>query len=174
MTPGKPSEQGMYQDASAAWQWLVDQGVDPIHIIIWGHSLGSAPAVKLATEHKEAALVLFGAFTSIPDVAVQRYPWLPLRWMVGVQMNSLQRIAHILMPVVIAHSRSDRVIPYTHAERLYAAAPEPKRLLLLDALGDDHLGGHATALYEQLDLLMPLLHEMAGVPGERTGAASIQ
>jgi hypothetical protein len=38
-----------------------------------GHSLGSGPAVLLATRHKAAALVLFGAFTSIPDAAAERY-----------------------------------------------------------------------------------------------------
>lgn len=163
-TPGTPSEQGMYQDASSAWQWLIAQGVAPGHIIIWGHSLGSAAAVELATEQRAAALVLFGAFTSIPDVAAQRYPWLPVRWMVSVHMDSLRRIAHIRSPVVIAHCRTDQIIPYSHAERLFAAAPEPKRLLLLDAQSDDRFGGHVTALYEQLDLLMPLLHELAGVP----------
>jgi uncharacterized protein len=163
-SPGQPTEQGMYEDAAAAWQWLIAQGVTPAHIIIWGHSLGSAPAVRLATQQRAAALVLFGAFTSIPDVAAQRYPWLPVRWLVGVRMDSLRRIAHVRSPVVIAHCLTDQVVPYSHAGRLFAAAPEPKRLLSLTAPSDDGFGGHVTSLYEQLDRLMPLLHELAGVP----------
>lgn len=162
-SPGKASEQGLYDGAEAGWQWLLAQGVPPERILIWGHSLGSGPAVKLATAHRAAALVTFGGFTSIPDMAVSEYPWLPVRWIVGVHLDSLQRMPHIRMPVVIAHCPSDEVIPYANAERLFAAAPEPKRLLRLDRCRDDGLGGHATALYEQLGLLMPLLHDIAGV-----------
>ena len=58
---------------------VLRRGVTAEHIIILGHSLGSGPAVLLATRHKAAALVLFGAFTSIPDVAAEQYPYLPVR-----------------------------------------------------------------------------------------------
>ena len=64
LTPGHPSEAGMYEDAEAGYQELLRRGVTPDHIILLGHSLGSGPAVLLATRHKAAALVLFGAFTS--------------------------------------------------------------------------------------------------------------
>ncbi len=88
-SPGKPTEAGLYEGAEAGWQWLLAKGVPAERIIIWGHSLGSAPAVKLATDHRAAALVTFGAFTSIPDMAVNQYPWLPIRWIVGVHLDSL-------------------------------------------------------------------------------------
>jgi uncharacterized protein len=162
-SPGEPSEAALYEGAEAGWQWILARGVSPERIIIWGHSLGSGPAVKLATDHRAAALVTFGAFTSIPDIAVGEYPWLPLRFIVGVHLDSLQRIPHVKMPVVIAHTMSDAVVPYANAERLFAAAPEPKRLLRLAMQGNDGLGGHVTELYDQLDLLMPLLHDIAGV-----------
>lgn len=162
-SPGKPSEQGLYDSTEAAWQWLLAKGVPPERIIIWGHSLGSGPAVKLATEQRAAALVTFGAFTSIPDMAVSRYSRLPIRWIVGVHLDSLQRMPRLRTPVVVAHCLTDRTIPYSHAPRLFAAAPEPKRLLTLTQLEDDRYGGHVTSLYEQLDRLMPLLRELAGV-----------
>src|SRR5450755_3093183 len=66
-SPGQPSEAGMYEDAEAAYQVLLRRGVAADRIVILGHSLGSGPAVRLATRHPAAALVLFGAFTSIPD-----------------------------------------------------------------------------------------------------------
>jgi pimeloyl-ACP methyl ester carboxylesterase len=58
LTPGRPSEAGMYDDAEAAYQALLRRGVGPNRIILLGHSLGSGPAVLLATRHPAAALVL--------------------------------------------------------------------------------------------------------------------
>ncbi|MGH9561017.1 MAG: alpha/beta hydrolase, partial [Terracidiphilus sp.] len=126
-TPGKPSETAMYEDSEAAYQELIRRAVAPYRIILLGHSLGSGPAVLLATRHAVAALVLFGAFTSIPDAAAHRYPYLPVRLVVGVQFNSLARIGNVHSPIVIAHSRTDTLIHYAHALELYAAANEPKR-----------------------------------------------
>jgi acetyl esterase/lipase len=163
-SPGTPSEAGLYEDAESGWQWLLAQGVAPGRIIIWGHSLGGGPAVNLAQEHRAAALVLFGAFTSVPDVAMHRYPWLPVRWIAGIHFDSLGRLPGVRMPVVIAHCGTDRVIPWSNAGKLFAVAHEPKRLLELTMPDDDGFGGHVTALYEQLDLLMPLLRELAVVP----------
>jgi hypothetical protein len=74
---------------------------------------------------------------------------------------TLTRDVH--MPVVIAHSVSDSVIPFHHAPQLYAAANEPKRLLRLDDAARDRFGGHVDALYDQLQRLTPLLHGLAGV-----------
>jgi alpha-beta hydrolase superfamily lysophospholipase len=156
-TPGLASEAGMYEDSEAAYQNLLRRGVPPDRIILLGHSLGSGPAVLLATRHKAAALVLFGAFTSIPDAAAERYPYLPVRLVVAIQFNSLARIGDVHMPVIIVHSRADTLIPYSHALKLYAAANEPKRLITLDYVAHDGFGGHVDALYEHVDILRSAL-----------------
>lgn len=161
LTPGRPSENGMYEDAEAGYQALLQRGVAPDHIIILGHSLGSGPAVQLATRRKAAALVLFGAFTSIPDAAAGRYPFLPVRWAASIQFNSLARIGQVHMPIVIAHSREDTLIPYRHALRLFDAANQPKHLITIDAATDDGFGGHVDALFEQVDVLQTALAEVA-------------
>jgi uncharacterized protein len=163
LTPGRPSETGMYDDAEAAYQALLRRGVAPNRIIVLGHSLGSGPAVLLATRHPAAALVLFGAFTSIPDAAAERYPYLPVRLAVGIQFNSLARIGEVHIPVVIAHSRRDRLIPYSHALKLLAAANDPKRLITFDSATDDGFGGHVDALYEHVDILQSTLAGL--IPG---------
>lgn len=160
---GVASELHIDEDAEAAYQELIRRGVSPRQIIIWGHSLGSGPAVFVASRHPAAMLVLFGAYTSIPDVAADTYPYLPIRWLAGVHFNSLQRMRDVHMPVVIAHSVSDSIIPFHHAPQLYAAANEPKRLLRLDDAVRDGFGGHVDALYDHLQRLTPLLHELAGV-----------
>ncbi len=156
-TPGRPSEAGMYDDSEAAYRELLRRGVPPNRIILLGHSLGSGPAVLLATRHNAAALVLFGAFTSIPDAAAERYPYLPVRLVVGVQFNSLARIGDVHMPVVIAHSRGDTLIPYSHALQLFAAANEPKHLITFDAPTNDGFGGHVDDLYEHVGILRSAL-----------------
>jgi fermentation-respiration switch protein FrsA (DUF1100 family) len=105
---------------------------------------------------------LFGAFTSIPDAAQDTYPHLPVKWMTGIQFDSLARISLVHAPVLIAHSAGDAVIPFHHAVQLFAAANEPKRLLQLSAPYSDALGGHVNALYDHLQLIVPALIELTG------------
>ncbi len=157
LTPGVVSETHGYEDAEAAYQELKRRGVPDDHIVLWGHSLGSGPAVYLATRHPAVALVLFGAFTSIPDMAAETYPLLPVRLLVGVQFDSIARLPSLRVPLLIAHSVSDAVVPYAHALKNFAAAQDPKRLLTLRDPPNDGLGGHVNALYDHLDELLPPL-----------------
>jgi pimeloyl-ACP methyl ester carboxylesterase len=159
-SPGSASESGLYGDAEAAYQMLLKSGVPDSRIILWGHSLGSAPAVRLATRHEAAALVLFSAITSMPEAVALRYSMQPLWRAIGVQFDSLSIIAEVHIPVVIASSRGDAVIPYAHALKLFGAANQPKRLLSLDAAPGSELGGHSDALYENLSVLKNALASM--------------
>lgn len=170
-SPGVASEEHIYQDAESAYQALLGRGVSPGRIILWGHSLGTAPAVELATRHQAAALVLFGAFTSIPDAAAATYPYLPVRWVADIHMDSLQRIRKVHVPVIIAHSVHDAVIPFQEGMRLYDAANPPKQFLALTAPSSDRLGGHVDALYDHLERLAPQLATLAHVGiGTETGS----
>jgi uncharacterized protein len=172
-TPGTPSEAGYVADAEAALRWLLAAGVPASRIIVWGHSLGSGPAVELAARHPGlAGLVTFGAFTSVPDRGAELYPWLPVKLIASIRFDNLARIGAVRIPVVIAHATTDATIPYAHARRLYAAANEPKQLLTLAAVTDDGFGGHVTALYDQLERLRPLLPAPAAQ--EQAGAAPPQ
>jgi len=164
LTPGVASEAGMYEDAEAAYKSLLLRGVPPGRIILLGHSLGSGPAVLLATRHEAAALVLFGAFTSTPDAAADQYPLLPVRYVASVQFDSLSRIHEVHMPVIIAHSRADTLVPYSHALRLFSAANEPKRLITFDSPADDGFGGHVDALFEHPQVLRSALGALLPAP----------
>jgi pimeloyl-ACP methyl ester carboxylesterase len=168
---GTASESHMREDAEAAYQGLLARGVAPPSIIIWGHSLGSAPAVELAVRHADAAaLVLFGAFTSIDDVAAATYPYLPVRWIVGIHMASLQRIGSVHVPIVVAHAVGDQVIPYRQALLLFAAAHEPKQLWSLHPPASGRLGGHVDALYDQLHDFAPQLVRFVTAAARRSEA----
>ncbi len=162
-SPGVASEQHMYEDAESAYQALIRRDIAPAHIILWGHSLGSAPAVELATRRPAAALVLFGAFTSIPDVAAATYPYIPVRWVAGIHMDSLQRIPDVHVPVIVVHSVHDTLVPYQEGLRLYAAANRPKRFVALSNSSIDGFGGHVDGLYDHMELLAPQLAALAHV-----------
>lgn len=168
-SPGVASEEHMYEDAESAYQALIQRGISPAHIILWGHSLGSAPAVALATRRPAAALVLFGAFTSIPDVAAATYPYIPVRWVAGIHMDSLKLIPNVHIPVIIVHSVHDTLVPYQEGLRLYAAANQPKHFLSLATPSTDGFGGHVDGLYDHMELLAPQLAALAHV---RTSAVS--
>jgi uncharacterized protein len=162
LSAGVASEAHMDEDAEAAYEELRRRGIPSDHIILWGHSLGSGPAVFLASERPAAALVLFGAFTSVPDAAADSYPYLPVRWLVSVHFNSLGIMPRLHLPVLIVHTTDDSLIPIQEGKRLYAAAKDPKQLLILNGPFADGFGGHVDGLYDHLDLLRPKLSMLIG------------
>lgn len=135
MSSGEPSEQGTYLDAQAAWTWLTSaRGVNPSGIVIFGESLGGGPASWLAARQPAGglrALILASAFTSIPDLGAQLYPWLPVRWLSRIHYDNLSNLTKVRAPLLVAHSPGDEIIPHAHGRRLFAAAREPKAFLEL-------------------------------------------
>ncbi len=130
LSTGKPSEEGTYLDALAAWKHLVeDRSVPPGKIVIHGRSLGGAVAAWLATQVDPAGLVLESTFTSIPDVGKKIYPYLPIRLLCRFQYDTLGRIGEIRSPVLIFHSKHDEMIPFEHGRKLFDAASAPKWFL---------------------------------------------
>jgi len=133
-----PSERSARDDALAAWEWLKRRVPEPRRRILYGHSLGGAIATEVALRSRDAgALVLDATFTSVKDMA-RRSPtfgWLPLDLIVTQELDTLGRIGAITLPVFIVHGSGDTVVPADMARQLYAAAPQPKRLLTTDGLG---------------------------------------
>jgi fermentation-respiration switch protein FrsA (DUF1100 family) len=129
---GKPTEEGTYRDADAAWRWLTQtRGWKARDIVIFGESLGGGVASWLASRHAPRALVLASTFTSAVDLGAALYPFLPVRLISRLRYDTLSRLPEIRAPVLIAHSPSDDIVPYAHGQRLYAAAREPKAFLEL-------------------------------------------
>lgn len=127
---GQPDEAGTYQDAEAAWRWLVEERqLDPQRIIIIGRSLGGGVAVWLAQRHPPGALILDATFTSLPEVGAHHYPFLPVQLLSHNRYPNLERLPDIHVPLLITHSPTDRVVPFAHSQRLYAAANEPRTFL---------------------------------------------
>jgi len=127
---GRPTERGAYRDAEAAWRYLTEtRGIAPDDIIVHGRSLGGAVAAHLAAERAPRALVVESAFTSVPDLGQEMYPWLPVRLLSRFRYDTREYLQRVACPVLIAHSPEDETVPYHHGRRLFEAAREPKRWL---------------------------------------------
>lgn len=125
---GVPSEDGCYSAGDAAYDWLHHVAhVPEDRILLYGGSLGGGIATDLASRRPHRALVLVATFTSFPDMAQTRFPWLPGGWLVRNRYDNIGKLGHCRGPVFIAHSPQDDLIPFAQAQRLFDAAPEPKR-----------------------------------------------
>ncbi len=134
---GRPSEEGLYADARAAWDYLVsERGIDPERIVAFGRSLGAAVAACLARERRLGGLILESGFTSVPDLGADLYPWLPVRWLARLEYDARACVAEVDVPVLVVHSPDDEIIPFHHGEALAEAAGAE----LLRIRGDHNTG----------------------------------
>jgi fermentation-respiration switch protein FrsA (DUF1100 family) len=143
---GNPDERGTYLDARAAWDVLIDRGIAPGRIILFGRSLGGPIAATLGVQVEPGALIVESTFTSVPDLAATLYRWLPARALLRFSYDTRARLRERRCPLLIVHSDEDELVPYSHALALFAAAPDPKRLLTIHGT---HADGFLTsgALY---------------------------
>ena len=142
---GKPTEEGTYLDVEAAWNYLVEEReIAPEKILVYGWSLGGPIAAWLAQRHSPAKLVLESTFTSLPDLAQQIYPLLPNRLLARFEYNTLDYLSRVRCPILVVHSREDRLIPFAHGQQLYQAFNGPRTILEIEG---DH--GDGFSLSEQ-------------------------
>jgi len=112
-------------------------GIPSERIVPYGESLGVGVALELARRRSVPALVAEAGFTSLADVGAHAYPLFPVRLLARYRYDNLSKIAELRCPLLLIHSPEDEIVPIEHAQRLLAAAHEPKRLLLTEA---DHNG----------------------------------
>jgi fermentation-respiration switch protein FrsA (DUF1100 family) len=123
---GIPSEAGAYKDIEAAYAHLVAQGILPEQILVYGRSVGGGPSVYLAAQKPVGGVILESTFVTAFRV-LTRIPLLPFD-----RFDNLSRMAKINCPLLILHGTHDRLIPFWHAEALYQAARDPKRLVPIE------------------------------------------
>jgi fermentation-respiration switch protein FrsA (DUF1100 family) len=126
---GRADEEGTYRDGQAAVQWLRGRGFAAENIILLGKSLGGGVASEVALREPVGGLILQSTFTSIADIGADLFPWLPVRRLHRIRYDTLARLPRIHVPVLIVHSRDDDLIRFSHAEKNFAAANEPKSFL---------------------------------------------
>lgn len=125
---GKPTESGLYMDGRAALDYAkAEMNAAPARVMLYGESLGTAVAVKMATEYPVGAVVLEAPPTSIMNRAAEIFFYLPVRWMLHDRFDSIGQIAAVHSPLLILHGERDMTVPIAHGKALLAAANEPKR-----------------------------------------------
>ena len=149
VSSGPVSEAGIHADARAALAYLTNTlRVPSWRVLVYGWSLGSGPAARLAADHELGALVTEGGFTSLPDVGAEIYPWVPVRLIMRNRFDNVGLGRRIAEPWIVFHGRRDSEIPFAHGEAIALATPTA-RLVPLDADHDDGvIGDREIALRE--------------------------
>lgn len=127
---GRPSEEGTYRDAEAAWEYLRhSRSVRAQDLVVAGESLGCAIATWLAARMQPGAVMLFSPFASVNDLGAEIYWFLPVRLISRIRYDNIEHLKRIRAPVFVAHSRDDDIIPFSHGKRVFESAGEPKAFL---------------------------------------------
>lgn len=131
-SPGNISQKGILDDAVAAFDWAKTKGFP---IVIWGRSLGSGPSTYVASVRDADALLLETPFLSAVNVAAERYPYLPVHWVMQDQFPVNDWIAKVAEPVLIAHGTADTTIDVSNGKRLYELVPHKDELWIVPGKG---------------------------------------
>ncbi len=130
LSEGRPTEQGTYLDAEAAYKFLTQtKKIPPENIILFGRSLGGSIAAHLAAKVEAGGLVVESSFTSYTDIGKKFYPYMPVRWFARFSYRTIDFIGDVRCPVMFVYSKNDEVIPFEFGPQLYEAANEPKEFV---------------------------------------------
>ncbi len=136
---GRPTEAGLYRDARAAWDWLAARGAGA-RTVVYGQSLGTAVASRLAGEVPAAGLVLEAALPSTYRMARLHYPWLLVpEFLVRDKYATLDHLARVTCPVLVIHGEADDISPIAFGRMVFAAAREPRQFLPVPRTGHNDL-----------------------------------
>jgi len=161
-----PSETLAYEDARAAWDWLAQRNAG-VPRYVFGHSLGGAIAVQLASQvDDEAGVLVEGAFTSVPDVVSSfKWGWLPLGPLITQRFDAGARVDQLGSPLLVVHGSDDRLIQPALGRALYERAREPKRFVLVE--GGSHHNTNAVGQAQYREALVELFGLQPAADGAR-------
>lgn len=140
--PGHPTEAGLYADGRAARRFLATNGVAADRLVIYGESLGSAVAARLAVDAAPAAVVLEAPFTSLADMGARLYPFIPVRRLLHDRFETLGLIERIEAPLLVLHGEGDETVPAAMGRALLDRARPPKHAFFAPAAGHTDLYDH--------------------------------
>lgn len=134
---GSPSEAAIVPDLQETIRKLDADGYGPVYLL--GESLGTGVVAAAAADKKlpVAGIFLGTPWDTLPDVAQGRFWFIPARYLVRDQYDSVSNLANFPGPVFVVIGKYDRVLPPAHGQRLYDSLPEPKKLVVFDSGHND-------------------------------------
>jgi uncharacterized protein len=123
---GNPTEQGLYNDAMSAVDWLKNKGLKNEDIVLYGESLGTGVVVEIAQNNNFSGIILESPFTSMVDAAKNKYPFFPINFLLKDKYESEKKIKNIKSPLLIMHGEIDKIVPFWMGKKMYDIANEPK------------------------------------------------
>ena len=153
---GKPSEKGLYEDATSAVKWLESNEIYQNNIIIYGESLGTAVGVEIAQNKNFAGIILESPFTSMIEVGKKHYPFLPVKLLLKDKYESINKIKNINSPILIMHGKKDKIVPFKMGEKMFKEANSPKSSYFSDY--DDHMMEYDKLLLNRLNQFVESLN----------------
>jgi len=150
---GQPTEQGLYQDALAALSFLRQKNIKSADWIFYGESLGTGVAVEMAKIQAQSntpvkALILEAPYTSLIDVANNRYPIVPANLLLKDRFENNLKIKSISTSLFIIHGDQDKVIKQQFGKKLYEQANQPKSAFWVD--GGAHSDLYQFSIYNKI------------------------
>ncbi len=124
MSDGHPDEEGLYADVDAALNWLKSKGLQNDRLVIYGFSLGCAPATKMCAHHyslKPSKILLEAPFAS-PEVMIQDGTGLSLpgAFFTSFTLNNAEEIRRVDQPFFWIHGEADDFLNVdTHGQVVY-------------------------------------------------------
>jgi alpha-beta hydrolase superfamily lysophospholipase len=135
---GKRTETALYNDGQFVYKWLTTQYPEE-KIIIYGRSLGSGIAARIASWNRPKLLLLDSPYYSF-IYHIKRFGFfLPLKWLLKYKIRTNQFLKKISCPVFILHGTNDRLIPFKDSELLQAANPDMVHVIPLEGGGHNNL-----------------------------------
>ena len=149
-----PSEASITADAAVAWAEMQRRQPVPQRRLIYGHSMGGAVAVTLASGlhggRDYAALVLESTFTSLPEVAAAAGFWGRVAGnLTTLQFDSLSRIGRVDAPILMLHGSADTTVRVELGRRLRDAAPPGVRWVEFPGGSHSRLHSQAPEIYRR-------------------------
>ena len=145
---GKPTEEGLYEDARSAVRWLKLNNVEEKNIIIYGESLGTGIAVEIAQNKNYAGIILESPFTSMIEAGKEKYPYLPIKILLKDKYESNKKIKNVNIPILIMYGKVDKIVPFYMGKKMYELANEPKYSYFSEY--DNHMMEYNKILLNQL------------------------
>ena len=134
---GKPTEEGLYEDARDTISWLNQQEIEDKQIVIYGESLGTGVSAEVAQNKKFAGIILESPFTSMVEAGKHYYFYLPVSLLLKDRYETIKKLKNIKIPILVMHGERDRIVPFHMGLEVFSEANEPKYSYF--PKNDDHM-----------------------------------